>query len=1278
MPLLSSVKTIKKGIHVLEVTGDDIARLGDEDLRLLVIKLCEAELRRASLPSSAVLGGGNQTAKDGGIDVRVQLSANSAALDFIQRPDTGFQVKCEDMPAGEIIKEMRPDGVLRESIKELIARNGAYVIVSSKGTVADSFLAKRLDAMRNAVTDEPGAGGLTVDFYDRDRLARWVRQYPGAEMWLRERVNARLRGWQGYATWAGRQSDEPYLFDGMARLVERNNGGKVTALSAAGGIDRLRNALRRPGQVLRLVGLSGTGKTRLAQALFEPLEGTVEPLDQALALYTDIGHSPEPNVREMLQYLGAMEKRAILVVDNCNPHTHGTLAEMVRQHQEHLSILTVEYDVADEDSPEATDVFELEPASDRVLDSILRRMVPRLTGPDRHRITEFAGGNARIALALARTVRTGETLGVLNDADLFRRLFRQGQSDDPELLRAAEVCSLVYSFEGEDTRSAVSELQVLASLAGMSTQELYRHVNTLKRRDLVQSRSKWRALLPPALANRLAKSALQDIPHSDIVDAFAPCERLLVSFSRRLEYLHDSAEACFIASRWMDAEQWLAKPAELNSLGRRLFFNLAPVVPQKVLVALELALDPSHATDFVLRQRGSLHEWCTLLRHLAYEPQSFDRAAPLLLTLAEFEEGRLVHCRAAWKEIFRIGLSGTLAPPAQRVQLLERLLATATVGRRELVWDAVAAMLEANQFSSSHKFHFGARPHGYGWEPSYDEEVKAWFESAFVLIRRMACSGAEGHNRARVAVAAHFRELLSCGVNLPLAAMMRDLAGESGWPAGWMAVRGALRFDGDTKPPVVLNVLKELEAILAPQGLQQEVETYTLGPHSGLLDISDSLHMSDEAEDKNPIRPWERVNEKVIVLGTAVAQDEAVLKRVLPGLLAAQSGRQKLFGQGLGQGAQDAWYLWKLLHDAFAESANGPNVDLLSGFVQGLRTSDPGAAAGILDSLPGTPMLDPHFPNILGVPRDDSDGDRLMAAMQRAMAKPHSFSLRTKYDESGGLSLQKFCEAIEMLSSMDGGLVPAVDELGIELLSWKTRGAQPPPELMRLGRSLLSRFDFDSRSDNLDFGLNELAKLSFAGPDAADAAAQFALRFASALDDDRAHIDEYGDLACTLFKLQPIAALDAFLSKPPKMGNLDIRPHFATRHGPVVQCVPEDVLLDWVRIAPDVRAPLLASAINILEANCCDGLKLSSLATRLLEFSSDKGPVLEAFSRNIQPTRWSGSLAQALAPFVALLESLTGTHDPVVTSWAREELKLMRARMEQDRSSDVMKEQSFE
>ncbi len=95
--------------------------------------LREADLRLRGLPTSAVLYGGNQIAADGGIDVRVELAADTDISGFIPRPAPGFQAKADDMPASEIEKEMRlktmqTDGAkaryLRPSIRALAEVGG--------------------------------------------------------------------------------------------------------------------------------------------------------------------------------------------------------------------------------------------------------------------------------------------------------------------------------------------------------------------------------------------------------------------------------------------------------------------------------------------------------------------------------------------------------------------------------------------------------------------------------------------------------------------------------------------------------------------------------------------------------------------------------------------------------------------------------------------------------------------------------------------------------------------------------------------------------------------------------------------------------------------------------------------------------------------------------------------------------------------------------------------------------------------------------------------------
>lgn len=279
---------------MFDVTPDDIGQLNDVDVRELIGRLCEADLVRRGLSPSAVTWGGNQTAADGGLDVRVTLPPGTAIEGFVARPSTGFQVKAQDMPRSEILAEMRPSGTIRSVIQELAEEKGAYIIVSSQGSTTDNALGRRRTAMLEALNGVANADQLQIDFYDRTRLATWVRCYPGLITWVKERAGRPLVGWRPYGPWSGGVEgvDAEYLVDDKLRL---HFGGKRDAPDQPirQAIDELRCQLFQPGKIVRLVGLSGVGKTRLAQALFDARLGSC-PLSPSLAVYTNLSDDPDP------------------------------------------------------------------------------------------------------------------------------------------------------------------------------------------------------------------------------------------------------------------------------------------------------------------------------------------------------------------------------------------------------------------------------------------------------------------------------------------------------------------------------------------------------------------------------------------------------------------------------------------------------------------------------------------------------------------------------------------------------------------------------------------------------------------------------------------------------------------------------------------------------------------------------------------------------------------------------------------------------------------------
>jgi hypothetical protein len=227
---------------MFDVTPDEIASLNDEDLRTLIALLCEAEVSLKGLSRLAVTWGGNQTAPDGGLDVRVSLGPDAAVNGSIPRLSTGIQVKKPDMRPREIIREMRPPpaGTIRSVIQELADEKGAYLIISSGASVSDRALSNRRTAMREALDGVANADQLHTDFYDRTRLASWVRSHPGLIAWVKEKAGRAVVGWQPFRNWSGGPDGE-YILDDRLRL--HFSAQKDAALSPEEGITKLRGDL---------------------------------------------------------------------------------------------------------------------------------------------------------------------------------------------------------------------------------------------------------------------------------------------------------------------------------------------------------------------------------------------------------------------------------------------------------------------------------------------------------------------------------------------------------------------------------------------------------------------------------------------------------------------------------------------------------------------------------------------------------------------------------------------------------------------------------------------------------------------------------------------------------------------------------------------------------------------------------------------------------------------------------------------------------------------------
>ncbi len=1071
---------------MFDISKKQLLQFSDVDLRELVARLCEAEIKRAGEPVSALRWGGAQTAPDGGLDVECRLENYEFKGDYVPCPRTGIQVKKSKMPRGKIAKEMSPKGVLRPIFSELARHNGCYIIISLDDDPTGPQLDNRKKAMQAQIEAIRSQGDLRMKFYGLSDLANWLRQHPDVQLWAREKLGLVLNGWRPFGRWS---TTPPGVDDDLIR-----NAGVAITLPERGrdkldivqGIDGIRELIRTSEKTLRIVGLSGVGKSRIVQALFEASVGN-KALDKSLAIYADLGEEPMPSARQVIEALSAKGCRAIVVLDNCAPETHNFLAASASAAPD-IDLVTVEYDIR-EDRPEATNVVRIEAEGTEITETLVKRRYPELSQVNARRIAEFSGGNARLALALADAVSEKESLSGFSDAQLFDRLFYQRGAPDTDFLKATEVLALVYSFSISNDEDGVDELATLAGLLGQDRRTLHRATQTLVDRQLAQKRGNWRAVLPHAVSNRLAAAALRNIPFHDILRAFRglPNTRLLKSFGKRLGYLHGHPVSREIVKSWISSGGLLHDIGHLNEDGLQLLLNVAPVAPEDVLSALE-AQDTGETTEtFFSRKNSRFSRFVNLLAKIAYDPNLFKRSVTLLakFALTEREGENNDSIRDSLFGMFSLYLSGTEADPDVREKVARGFLLSKDRNKQRLGLGMLEAALQSRLFSSRSTFEFGARPRSYGYHPQTHEEVEQWFARFVALAQEMATGeDVELSDRARHLLTNELRGLWRLsGLRAALAALAKVLNHQRPWLEGWQAVRLIKYYDyrkaDGHEIPEGGELIDELDKALRPSRLSDEVRTYVLSADHKQFALNEEFDWDDDQKlEKSNNRAAARARD----LGEVVADKPQVMDELSQDLFPAQNGYLIEFGQGLASKSDDRQALWERLIEWLELAGDrARNCGVLNGVLEVIHERDEPLARRILDEAVQNCILRKFIVSLqVSVPLDPTGVERLLRSLDFEDTPLRQFGTIAWHRPLDALSEADIRELmLKILDKPDGAEV-VLDGLSKRLHVLKDDKSTLGPDLKRVGlvasAALLRQTADYHDSGMMDHNLSEVLK----------------------------------------------------------------------------------------------------------------------------------------------------------------------------------------------------------
>lgn len=1247
---------------IFRITSADIKNLNDGQARELIARLCKAELQTQGIGANAVTWGGDQRAKDGGVDVRVETVPGTAVGGYIPRDCTLFQVKAETFPRAKISGEMCPKGRLRQAIADLAHKSGAYVIVSTRDDLSDSSLSERKQAMGDCLVGR-GVDAVLLDFYDSRKVADWTESHPGIVAWIKNELGKPIQGWKPYGPWAYNEKNvnDDYILDEKVKVRVPNTEDGIDVI---GAIERLREHLSKGGSSVRVVGLSGVGKTRLIQALFDNRIATVSgSLDPDNVLYSDISDNPHPPPTTMLEALILEGSDSVVVVDNCGQEVHQKLTEIVKRPNSTVRLVTVEYDIRD-DLPEGTLCYHLEGASAVVIKKLLRRRFHNLSDLDADKIVAFSDGNARVAFALASTSETKGELAQLRDNELFKRLFIQKNTESNELQRCAEVASLLYSFDVEDT-GVDSELAVLASVSEVTVLTFYRNISALQKRGLVQERGRWRAVLPHAIANRLAVNALESHHPTSLVETFVTgaSERIARSFSRRLGYLHESGHAQQIVEKWLEPGGILGDVSSLSTLKLEMLENVSPVNQRAALNAL---LRASDSADFVSIANPSRARIARLLRSLAYEPELFDEAASVISKLAvvEPEDFRLDSTRDVLQSLFYLHLSGTLAPPEQRVAFVRMLAFSGDPAKQKLALTLLRAGIESRHFSSHYDFDFGGLKRSYGWRPLKFEAAQEWYSLFIRIVVDMGKCNTPLGSDARALLGGAFRGLWGdAKMHEALTDAARELAAVDGWPEGWIGIRNTLHWDKEHLGSTSIDQLKVLEQELAPRKLSAAIKARVFSRGAFGLDLDDSYE-TDSTKPKSSIAWYKRAQEEAEALGKLAAVDADALADLAVYVLGGNTTEKSWnFGFGIGKVAVATREILDRIKKVIANvKKTEVNSIFIRGLIAGWNTSRPVETAAFLEKALSDEVWGEIFPELqVAAGIDAAAYCRLIKCIEIGKAPAWQFQYLAMGRSTEPLTVEQIAALITSLGvKPNGGLFAAFDVLAMVIHGTDAKDEHYKNELQTFCLNLIGELDWaliDCSNQNLLHHLKGVIEFALDHSEPHEAAAKALNRL---MAQERSSTRKFprclGDVLLPFFAKCPIQTLDAVYVKGDERAVKHLRTLRLDRRGETaVEAVTESALLEWCQVSPEDRCLFAAQTCKLFDKPSRDGgsdeavIGISSTATSLLVIAPDKGRVLEVLVSRFHPSSWSGSLAAILRQRFQYLDDLNPTGNPQLT-----------------------------
>lgn len=657
--------------------------------------------------------------------------------------------------------------------------------------------------------------------------------------------------------------------------------------------------------VIRLLGLSGLGKTRILLETFRPKENDNDSLISTnRILYVNCNDYPNQiNFSEIISKIIDDKEDAILIVDNCDISTH----KLIVRNLKGLSLITIDSNPEENSNTDGTNYIvigknELSDIVTQIVDSNFQN----ISEGNIERIKDFSQGIPFMAVLLGESVKNGEQfIGKLDDKDLLDKLLGT-KGKEQEWRNILKSCSMFsyFGFENElefqyKFLATNQNITISNNTEQVRISTFLEVVKHFKAREIFEKQGRYLSIRPFPLSMALAVEWLDTCTTDrmlqvivDISNLEEPHRKHLInSLAEQMKYLGYNDKAVQIVEKITGPNSPFDDAEVLNTeLGSRLFRSFVEVNPIAVSQNFKRQFF-NKSTEELLKIKAGRRNIIWTLEKLCFDKRTFSDSAKVLLQFAIAEnETWANNATSQFLHLFNIHLSGTEAVLEERWKIIDWLL---NKGDKAYYDFALRAMKVGLNFGHASRMG-GAEQQGskrlIDNNPTW-KEIEEYWENILNKLHEIIKSKNEFSDLASEAIANCTRTMFHIGMGKLILPYLKEISElkNNDWDSGLKGLKFARKYENHSIPEQQLEEINHLIEMLTKTDFSTKY-----------LTLSSSYHL-----DNDETYSSEKVIEAIINLADEFISSEISWEETFPAFYKNQQVFSFHFGKRLSELLKD-------------------------------------------------------------------------------------------------------------------------------------------------------------------------------------------------------------------------------------------------------------------------------------------------------------------------------------------------------------------------------------